>query len=186
MEWDAAFIKPTVGYQSISYNLDESLTLPGDESPSVGAAMVNLDAGYFLERDTSLFGTAFLQTLEPRAFYLWVDREDHSDLPNFDSSDLTFSFSQLFRTTRFSGRDRIADANQASSSGDSVAVTNSTTPSAAIQCRSPSDGSGMAARLRSSAHARQNASPELLLVYGPPSYNTVPMELVISHVMSAP
>lgn len=114
MQWAAAFVRPALGYQSISYNLDESLTLPGDESPSVGAAMANLDAGYFLERDTSLFGTAFLQTLEPRAFYLWVDREDHSDLPNFDSSDLTFSFSQLFRTTRFSGRDRIADANQAS------------------------------------------------------------------------
>ncbi len=114
MQWAAAFVRPAVGYQAISYNLDESLTLPGDESPSVGAAMANLDAGYFLERDTSLFGTAFLQTLEPRAFYLWVDSEDHSDLPNFDSSDLTFSFSQLFRTTRFSGHDRIADANQAS------------------------------------------------------------------------
>ncbi len=114
MQWAAAFVRPAVGYQSISYNLDESLTLPGDESPSVGAAMANLDAGYFLERNTRLFGTDFLQTLEPRAFYLWVDREDHSDLPNFDSSDLTFSFSQLFRTTRFSGHDRIADANQAS------------------------------------------------------------------------
>jgi LPS-assembly protein len=114
MQWAAAFVRPAVGYQAISYSLDESLTLPGDDSPSVGAAMANLDAGYFLERDTSLFGTTFLQTLEPRAFYLWVDQQDHGDLPNFDSSDLTFSFSQLFRTTRFSGHDRIADANQAS------------------------------------------------------------------------
>jgi LPS-assembly protein len=115
MEWAAAFVRPAVGYQSISYQLDDNAAVPaGDDSPSVGAPMASLDAGYFLERDTQLFGADYLQTLEPRAFYLWVQRDDQGDLPNFDSSDLTFSFSQLFRTTRFSGHDRIADANQGS------------------------------------------------------------------------
>ncbi len=114
MEWAAGFVRPTVGYQSISYNLDAPFSAPGNDSPSVSAPMVSLDAGYFLERETELFGTQFQQTLEPRAFYLWVDRQDHSDIPNFDSQDLTFSFSQLFRSTRFAGHDRIADANQAS------------------------------------------------------------------------
>jgi LPS-assembly protein len=112
MQWAAAFVRPAVGYQAISYNLTKAYAarrrIPvgrrGDGEP---------DAGYFLERDTSLFGTAFLQTLEPRALPVG-GQQDHSDLPNFDSSDLTFSFSQLFRTTRFSGHDRIADANQAS------------------------------------------------------------------------
>ena len=114
MEWASGFVRPTVGYQSISYNLDSPFGGPGNDSPSVSAPMASLDAGYFLERETELFGEQFQQTLEPRAFYLWVDRQDHSDIPNFDSQELTFSFSQLFRTTRFAGHDRIADANQAS------------------------------------------------------------------------
>ena len=112
MEWDAAFVKPTVGYQSISYSLDEGYNNAGNESPSVAAPLFSLDTGYFLERDTELFGASYLQTLEPRVYYLWVDHDDHEDIPNFDSQDLTFGFSQLFRPTRFSGHDRIADANQ--------------------------------------------------------------------------
>lgn len=114
MEWAAAFVRPTVGYQSINYSLDDSYGTTGGESPSVAAPLFSVDSGYFLERETTLFGTQFQHTLEPRAFYLWVDRQDHSDIPNFDSQELTFSFSQLFRTTRFAGHDRIADANQAS------------------------------------------------------------------------
>ena len=113
MEWAAGFVRPTVGYQSISYNLDSPFGNAGSESPSVAAPMASLDTGMFFERATELLGTRFQQTLEPRAFYLWVDRQDHADIPNFDSQELTFSFSQLFRTTRFAGHDRIADANQA-------------------------------------------------------------------------
>ena len=114
MQWAAGFVRPTVGYQSISYNLDSPFGTTGDDSPSVSAPMASLDTGVFFERDTELFGARFQQTLEPRAYYLWVERQDHSDIPNFDSQDLTFSFSQLFRTSRFAGHDRIADANQAS------------------------------------------------------------------------
>jgi LPS-assembly protein len=123
MEWAAAFVRPSLGYRAISYALDDSLCNPalatgtctaGDDSPNVAAPVASLDAGYFLERSSRWFGTDLLQTLEPRAFYLWAEHEDHSDIPNFDSQDLTFSFSQLFRSTRFAGHDRLADANQAS------------------------------------------------------------------------
>ena len=123
MEWDAAFVKPTVGYQSISYSLDEGYNNATNNSPSVAAPLFSLDTGYFLERDTEMFGAGYLQTLEPRAYYLWVDHDDHEDIPNFDSQDLTFGFSQLFRPTRFSGHDRIADANQASLSVTSRLIT---------------------------------------------------------------
>jgi LPS-assembly protein len=37
---------------------------------------------------------------------------DQDDAPVFDSSELTFNFSNLFRSNRFTGRDRIGDANQ--------------------------------------------------------------------------
>ena len=114
MEWGAGFLKPSVGYQSISYNLDRAYGPGTEESPSVGAPLFSLDGGYFLERQAAYFGQNFLQTLEPRAYYLRVGREDHGDIPTFDSQDLTFSFNQLFRNTRFAGHDRIADANQVS------------------------------------------------------------------------
>lgn len=112
MEWASFFIRPTLGYQAISYRLDEKAY--GSDSPSAGAPILSLDTGYFLERDTRLFGRNLLQTLEPRLYYLRVGYDSQNDVPNFDSSDLTFTFNQLFRQTRFSGHDRIADANQAS------------------------------------------------------------------------
>lgn len=123
MEWAAGYIKPTAGFQSISYNLEDGYCQtaqpggncrPGSDSPSVAAASFSLDGGYFLERESALFGGSFLQTLEPRAYYLYVGSDGHRDIPNFDTSELTFSFEQLFRNTRFSGHDRIADANQGS------------------------------------------------------------------------
>ena len=55
-----------------------------------------------------------MQTLEPRVYYLYQERENQDDLPRFDTGDLTFSFYQLFRENRFAGLDRIGDANQVS------------------------------------------------------------------------
>jgi len=53
-------------------------------------------------------------TLEPRAMYLYSPYRDQSTLPVFDTATRTFSYEQLFRDTRFSGNDRIDDANQLS------------------------------------------------------------------------
>ncbi|MEW6166383.1 MAG: LPS assembly protein LptD [Pseudomonadota bacterium] len=52
------------------------------------------------------------QTLEPRLFYLFVPYENQNDLPVFDSGEPDFDFTQLFARNRFSGEDRISDANQ--------------------------------------------------------------------------
>ena len=54
------------------------------------------------------------QTLEPRAYYLYSQYEAQTGQPDFDSAELTFSYNQLYRDTRFSGNDRIDDANQLS------------------------------------------------------------------------
>ncbi|MCZ6852798.1 MAG: LPS assembly protein LptD, partial [Gammaproteobacteria bacterium] len=51
-------------------------------------------------------------TLEPRAYYLYQEYVDQQQLPRFDASRLTFGYNQLFRENRFSGLDRIGDANQ--------------------------------------------------------------------------
>jgi len=147
--------------------------------------MANLDAGYFLERDTSLFGTAFLQTLEPRAFYLWVDREDPQRPAELRLVGPHLQLQPLFRTTRFSGHDRIADANQASLSVTSRLIDDEnglervtasvgqifyfedrdvrvcdapraqSSPAAARACRPRADGATRKATMRSRSPARR-------------------------------
>jgi LPS-assembly protein len=100
----------------VSLNLsgyDLSNTDPGQPtSPSHTIPTVEVDGKLVFERDAELFGQAALQTLEPRLFYLYTPYVDQSDTPVFDSSELTFNFSNLFRSNRFTGRDRIGDANQ--------------------------------------------------------------------------
>lgn len=76
--------------------------------------MASLDAGLIFERQTRLFGQAMTQTLEPRAYFLYSQFEEQRLQPDFDSAELTFSYGQLFRDTRFSGNDRLDDANQVS------------------------------------------------------------------------
>lgn len=105
------FFTPTVKYKYASWSLDDQ-ALGKTDSPSRGIFSANVDTGLIFERDTVIAGTSFRQTLEPRLYYLYNEYEDQSDIPLFDTSELTFSFNQLFRDDRFSGRDRVGDANQ--------------------------------------------------------------------------
>ncbi len=75
--------------------------------------ILSLDSGMTFERDTSLFGKASIQTLEPRIYYLYVPYRDQSTLPIYDTSLATFSFAQAFDENIYSGGwDRIVNANQ--------------------------------------------------------------------------
>jgi LPS-assembly protein len=107
------FIKPTLAWRYTGYNLDDELaTRLGGSSPSRSLPIGSIDAGLYFDRETTWRGESFLQTLEPRLFYLRVPYEDQSDLPLFDTRPLTFSWGQLFRDNRYSGADRQTDANQ--------------------------------------------------------------------------
>ncbi len=71
----------------------------------------SLDSGLSFERT---FADAYTQTLEPRLFYLNVPFVNQTPIPVYDSAYMIFNTDQLFRTNRFSGFDRISDANQLS------------------------------------------------------------------------
>jgi LPS-assembly protein len=74
---------------------------------------MSLDTGLIFERDTSLFGKASIQTLEPRLYYLYVPYRDQSKMPVYDTSLADFSFSQAFEENIYTGGwDRISNANQ--------------------------------------------------------------------------
>ena len=113
MNWTAGFFRPTVKYRSVNYELDRPFT-DIETSPNSGSLMASLDGGLIFERQTSLFGQSMTQTLEPRVYYLYSQYEEQTFQPDFDSAELTFSYGQLFRDTRFSGNDRLDDANQIS------------------------------------------------------------------------
>lgn len=108
------FLRANAKYKHASYKLQNQATASMD-APDIGISVYNFDSGLIFERAMS---GGFTQTLEPRAYYLFSEFEDQSMLPLFDTSELNFSFSQLFREDRFSGGDRIGDADQAS-----VAIT---------------------------------------------------------------
>lgn len=106
----AWFVTPSAGVRHTQYHLNDAAGLPSDPTRTLPVA--SLDSGLFFERPTALFGRGLLQTLEPRAFYLYVPHEDQADLPVFDTSLREFSFQQMFADNRFNGADRMGDANQ--------------------------------------------------------------------------
>ena len=107
------FVKPKVGVTAIGYDLSTPGTFT-DTKPSTAIPIASLDSGLYLERDARWFGTDYLQTLEPRAYYLYVPYKDQSAFPIFDTSNTDLNYSQLFSENIFAGGDRIANANQLS------------------------------------------------------------------------
>ena len=102
------YIEPRVRFYHTRYVLSGVDTLP-DDQPDRSLVGSSLDSGLFLDRPLTLFGEKYTQTLEPRLFYHHIPFEDQSDLPDFDSGELTFSWATLFRENRFTGYDRIGD-----------------------------------------------------------------------------
>ena len=105
------YVDPSVSVRYTAYNLDK--TAAGqNNSPSRTTPIVSLDAGSFFERTSRWGETDFIQTLEPRLFYLYVPDVDQDDIPIFDTGEYDFNYWNLFRENRFSGPDRMGDANQ--------------------------------------------------------------------------
>ncbi len=102
------YVTPKVGYHTTSYSFadvnrsDESRNLP----------IYSLDSALTFERETSVWGRAFLQTLEPRLYYVYIPFREQAQLPIFDTALADFNLAQIFTENQFSGGDRINDANQ--------------------------------------------------------------------------
>ncbi len=112
----AGFWAAEAGYRYSRYQLDYAdLAFAGtvaDTDPTREVAYLSLDAGLFFDRQFSFAGLDGIQTLEPRIYYLRQGYEDQDDLPVFDATSIALDYAQLFRSNRFVGLDRIADADQ--------------------------------------------------------------------------
>jgi len=93
------------------YNLTD--TAEGQPSqPQRTLPVTSLEGGLHFERMTD---AGKLQTLEPKLFYLYVPYHAQDELPLFDSGQPDFDLPELFARNRYTGQDRIGDANQLTS-----------------------------------------------------------------------
>ncbi|SHF69785.1 LPS-assembly protein [Microbulbifer donghaiensis] len=125
-QWLWGYIKPSLAARYLGYKLDDKFLKPeSSDTPEASAGQFTLDTGLFFERDSQAFGRDYVQTLEPRLFALVSSNADQSDFFDvtedpldggsdllFDTSLFTFSYDQLFRNSRFTGSDRIDDADR--------------------------------------------------------------------------
>jgi LPS-assembly protein len=110
--WQAPgwFFTPKAILHATHYDMDPTATAGARTADRV-VPTGSLDGGLVFERDTSYFGRAFLQTLEPRAFYVYTPFRDQSTLPNYDSAPQDFNFASIWTENAFAGNDRISDNN---------------------------------------------------------------------------
>lgn len=117
MRWTSSYFNPELRLRTVAYDLDQpdafATTRKDDYSTTVPQAI--LDAGVFFDREIMLGDSSFVQTLEPRLYYLYSPYKKQVEEPLFDTSALTFDYHQLFQPRRFIGHDRLEDFNQASS-----------------------------------------------------------------------
>lgn len=113
------YFSPEIGHKSLFYHLlDRNLANGTLRQISLDAPQATIDMGLIFEHSPG----KFRQTLEPRVYYLYRKFKNHKELfdiggdsdlnINFDTSERTFSYGQLYRDSRFIGGDRLDDANQ--------------------------------------------------------------------------
>jgi LPS-assembly protein len=136
LEGASWFFKPKIAWRYTTYQLDGTpqeralefarrYLLPqtpaildplaeqfADDTPTRSLPIGSVDAGLFFDRETKIRGDNYIQTLEPRLYYLYAPFREQDGIPAFDTNQLTFSWGQLFRDNRYTGADRQTDANQ--------------------------------------------------------------------------
>lgn len=106
------YITPALTLQSSFYDLNEGEL--HNKTVSQHIPIISVDSGLFFDKKYFGAGEAYHIALEPRAFYLYVPYKDNDGIPLFDTAAQPFTAARLFQTNRFSGDDRMGDANQLS------------------------------------------------------------------------
>ncbi len=111
------YIRPRIQLDMLAYSLSlgtqDSRNLdPKTRNPKRTLPIIDIDSGLTFERPLALQKDPYIQTLEPRAYYLYVPYRNQNLLPNFDTSNPGFDYNQLYWDNRFTGLDRLGDAHQ--------------------------------------------------------------------------
>ena len=120
------FLNPSLEVPIRYYQLNNKPTDTikfGDGNVSSVLPIFNIDAGAYLDRDYSTKDGAYTQTLEPRLFYTYIPYQDQTGIPLFDTSLQNEQYMQMFQVNRFTGHDRINNANQATYALESSTIS---------------------------------------------------------------
>ncbi len=112
------YLTPKLQMNSRSYQFSGGLPInnpyytahAGQSGASVTVPTFSLDTSVAFERSARLFNRGWVQTLEPRAFYVYTPYRDQNYLPNYDSGGNSFNFASIFTENAFGGYDRISDS----------------------------------------------------------------------------
>ncbi|MBP6367556.1 MAG: LPS-assembly protein LptD [Nitrosomonas sp.] len=112
---ESGYITPKFGLHYTNYSLSAAPEEARHKGENIDRAIpiFSVDSGIAFDRQLALGDKKFIQTLEPRLFYVYAPYRNQSYLPNFDSAVNDFSFAQMLTENRFSGSDRINDSNRA-------------------------------------------------------------------------
>jgi LPS-assembly protein len=102
---------PRLGLNAASYETDQLLAT-GRQQVSRVIPTFSVDSVWVLEREASWRGQRYLQTLEPRLYYVNTPYRAQAVVPNFDAAGKDFNFESLYTDNAFSGVDRVSDAHQ--------------------------------------------------------------------------
>lgn len=111
------FIKPRIHFDVTRYHLHLSTSQSAAGKPTDPRRtlpIVELDSGLIFDRTAlkTKDGITHTQTLEPRVYALWVPYRNQNNLPIFDTTLQEFDYNLLYRNNRFTGLDRMGDAQQ--------------------------------------------------------------------------
>ncbi|WP_024929177.1 LPS-assembly protein LptD [Methylophilus sp. OH31] len=109
------FITPKFGVNTTQYSLSNNI--PSGYSQDYNQLsrtlpIFSLDSGLYFDRESSIFGTNYTHTLEPRAYYVYIPYRDQSKIPIFDTALATLNQDSIFTENQFIGGDRVNNANQ--------------------------------------------------------------------------
>lgn len=110
--WPFFYINPRLQLGLTAYDLNNTESTNTPVTIHRALPIFDITSGLSFSRKAALFHHAFQQTLEPQIYYTYIPYRDQADIPLFDTSLNTLTYNQLFNFNRFSGIDRIGDANQ--------------------------------------------------------------------------
>lgn len=112
------FFTPKLQWHFASYDLSSiGSTAPSGQPKtfSYNVPTLSLDSGLIFERSVNLFGNSYIQTLEPRLYYVYTPYRNQTFAPIFDTAQADFGLAEIFTSNTFVGGDRVADLNRLTS-----------------------------------------------------------------------
>ncbi|WP_216797362.1 LPS-assembly protein LptD [Candidatus Vallotia tarda] len=112
------FFTPKIQWHFESYNFPTTNSRDSYQiqSLNINVPTLSLDSGLILDRRVHLFGRDYIQTIEPRLYYVYTPHHRNQRFaPFFDTAKSDFCLANIFEDGNPIGNDCVADINQLTS-----------------------------------------------------------------------